>query len=169
MLVEMVQGLLRRSSGTVMTETNAHLRWMIRKDMPFVLSIEEQSFEHPKSEHEFILILRERDVIGMVAEVNDDVVGYMIYRLERKKLKLLSFAVHPECRRKGIGRAMIGRLILKLVPGRRSRIETHVADTNLDCQLFLREMGFVCTKMERGFYEHSPEVDAYLMECFAGE
>ncbi len=60
-----------------------HIRWMIRRDMPSVIEIEENSFEFPWSEDEFIRCLRQRNCIGMVAELSEQVVGFMIYELHK--------------------------------------------------------------------------------------
>jgi len=49
-------------------EVCVHIRWMIRRDMPEVLEIEDRSFEFSWSEEDFIRCLRQRNCIGMVAE-----------------------------------------------------------------------------------------------------
>ena len=46
----------------------AHIRWMIRRDMPEVLAVEGESFEFPWCEEDFLRCLRQRNCIGMVAE-----------------------------------------------------------------------------------------------------
>jgi GNAT superfamily N-acetyltransferase len=99
-----------------------HIRWMIRRDMPSVLAIESNSFEFPWTEEEFIRCLRQRDCIGMVAERNEEVVGFMIYELHKTRIHVLSFAVHPEFRREGVGKAMTEKLVSKLAYQRRNRI-----------------------------------------------
>src|SRR5215467_12994633 len=80
-----------------------HIRWMIRRDMPEVLSTELASFEYAWTEDDFLRCLRQRNCIGMVAEHNDRVVGFMIYELHKNRLHILNFAVHPSARRLGIG------------------------------------------------------------------
>lgn len=140
-----------------------HIRWMIRRDMPAVLDIETQSFEFPWSEEEFIRCLRQRNCIGMVAEQDEHVVGFMIYELHKNRLHILNFAVSPDVRRSGVGTAMIDKLIGKLSHDRRNRIMLEVRETNLDAQLFFRSLGFRAISVLREFYEDSPE-DAYLMQ-----
>ena len=140
-----------------------HIRWMIRRDMPSVLEIEKTSFEFSWSEEEFIRCLRQRNCIGMVAESNEEVTGFMIYELDKNKLHLLNFAVHPKFRRTGVGRAMIEKLVSKLTNQRRSRITLEVRETNLDAQLFFRDLGFRATSVLKKYYEDSPE-DAYIMQ-----
>lgn len=140
-----------------------HIRWMIRRDMPSVLAIEESSFEFPWSEEEFIRCLRQRNCIGMVAERDDEVVGFMIYELHKNRLHLLNFAVSPECRKGDIGRSMIDKLVSKLSLDRRNRILLEVRETNLDAQLFFKQLGFRAISVLRDFYEDTTE-DAYLMQ-----
>jgi ribosomal-protein-alanine N-acetyltransferase len=140
-----------------------HIRWMIRRDMPAVLDIENQSFEFPWSEEEFIRCLRQRNCIGMVAEHDEQVVGFMIYELHKNRLHILNFAVDPNARRTGVGRAMVDKLIGKLSHDRRNRIMLEVRETNLDAQLFFRNLGFRAISVLRDFYDDSTE-DAYLMQ-----
>lgn len=145
------------------SQSCVHIRWMIRRDMPSVLAIEEASFEFPWSEEEFIRCLRQRNCIGMVAERDDEVVGFMIYELHKNRLHLLNFAVDPELRQQSIGRSMIEKLTSKLSMDRRNRILLEVRETNLDAQLFFKGVGFRAISVLRDFYEDTTE-DAYLMQ-----
>jgi ribosomal-protein-alanine N-acetyltransferase len=147
----------------VKVQTPVHIRWMIRRDMPEVLTIEGQAFEFPWSEDDFVRCLRQRNCIGMVAEHNERVVGFMIYELHKNRLHILNFAVHEQLRRRGIGGQMIRKLISKLSPQRRSRIMLEVRETNLSAQLFFRDVGFRAISLLRDFYEDTTE-DAYLMQ-----
>lgn len=115
-----------------------HIRWMIRRDIPEVLRIETLSQEHPWCEEDFLKCLRQRNCIGMVAESGEDVCGFMIYELFRKKLSILNFAVHPKHRFQGIGAQMAEKLVSKLSSHQRIVVEIPVRETNLDAQAFLR-------------------------------
>ena len=140
-----------------------HIRWMIRRDMPEVLDIENQSFEFPWLEEDFVRCLRQRNCIGMVAEHDDRVVGFMIYELHKTRLHVLNFAVSSACQRRGIGNQMIAKLVGKLSLERRTRIVLEVRETNLAAQLFFRAAGFRAVSVLRDYYEDTPE-DAYLMQ-----
>ena len=144
-------------------QLSVHIRWMIRRDMPDVLEIENSSFEFPWFEEDFIRCLRQRNCIGMVAEYDEHVVGFMIYELHKSRLHILNFAVHAEFRRSDVGQQMVSKLISKLSHQRRTQITLEVRETNLDAQLFFRDQGFRATTVMRSFYEDTPE-DAYLME-----
>ena len=140
-----------------------HVRWMIRRDMLEVLSIEKEAFEFPWSDEDFTRCLRQRNCIGMVAELADSVVGFMIYELHRSRLHMLNVAVARSHRRLGIGAQMMRNLTAKLAPERRTRIVLEVRETNLAAQLFFRSHGFRAISVLRDFYQDSAE-DAYLMQ-----
>ncbi|MGA2035263.1 MAG: GNAT family N-acetyltransferase, partial [Thermoguttaceae bacterium] len=112
-------------------ELRVQIRWMIRRDMPEVLQIERESFEFPWVEGDFIRCLRQRNCIGMVAEHDDRVAGFMIYELERNRIHVLNLAVAENRRRRGVGSQMVAKLISKLSWQHRSRILLEIRETNL--------------------------------------
>ena len=140
-----------------------HIRWMIRRDMPEVLEIENESFEFPWTDEDFIRCLRQRNCIGMVAESEGRVLGFMIYELHNTRIHLLNFAVAAQYRRHGVGSRMVDKLVSKLSHQRRTRIALEVRETNLAAQLFFRQNGFRAVSVLKNFYEDSPE-DAYVMQ-----
>ena len=144
-------------------QVRVHIRWMIRRDMPEVLYAEQSSFEFPWSEDDFVRCLRQRNCIGMVAECEERVVGFMIYELHKNRLHVLNFSVSPNWRRRGIGQQMIEKLINKLSHQRRNRILLEVRETNLEAQLFFKSVGFRAVSVLRDFYDDTTE-DAYLMQ-----
>lgn len=131
--------------------------------MPAVEQIERECFEFPWREDDFIRCLRNRNCIAMVAERGETIVGFMVYELLKNRLHVLNFAVHPDCRFKGVGRQMIDKLKSKLSHDRRSRIMLEVRESNVDAQLFFKAMGFKAVNTLRDFYEDTPE-DAYLFQ-----
>ena len=145
-----------------------HIRWMIRKDMPDVLAIERQCFEIPWEDEDFINALRRRNCIGMVAECDERVVGFMVYELHKGRLHVIDFAVHERYRRQGVGAAMIEKLTGKLSHDRRSRIILEVRETNLPMQLFLKSQGFRAVSVLRNYYEDAPD-DAYVFQFMHGK
>ncbi len=144
-------------------EVRVHVRWMIRRDMDEVLAIESDGFEFPWSEDDFVRCLRRRNCIGMVAEYEGRVAGFMVYELHKTRIHVLNFAVADEFRRRGVGSQMIAKLIAKLSAQRRSRLVLEVRETNLPAQLFFRENGFRAISVLRGYYADTPE-DAYVMQ-----
>src|SRR5579871_931996 len=121
--------------------TGVHIRWMIRRDMPQVMRTERASFEYSWTEDDFLRCLRQRNCIGMVAEEDDVIAGFMIYELHKTRLNVLNFAVHPAVRRMGIGSLLIAKLVYKLISHRRQKITLAVRECNLAAQMFFRAHG----------------------------
>ncbi|GAB4143851.1 MAG: ribosomal protein S18-alanine N-acetyltransferase [Planctomycetaceae bacterium] len=147
---------------------NVQIRWLIRRDMEDVLKIERLSFENAWTEEDFLCCLRQRNCIGMVAEYDHHVVGFMIYELHQSRLRVLNFAVAPNLRRKRIGSQMMQRLIDKLSQQRRKEIILEVRESNLDAQLFYKNQGFRAFCVLRRHYDDTDE-DAYVMRYRASE
>lgn len=150
------------TESTESVAPQAQIRWLIRRDMDEVLAIERSSFEFPWTEEEFLCCLRQRNCIGTVAELDHQIVGFMIYELHQSMLRILNFAVAPELRRNSIGSQMVQRLVDKLSQQRRREIVLEVRETNLDAQLFFAKGGFRALSVLRNHYDDTME-DAYYM------
>jgi ribosomal-protein-alanine N-acetyltransferase len=143
-----------------MITTTPHIRWIIRKDLPAVLQIENDSYDQPWAEQDFVDAMRDRNTIGMVAEFGEEVVGFMVYQLRPHSVYVYNLAVAPARRRLGVGEAMIGKLKGKLRGGGRTRICFDMPETNVPAQLFLRAQGFLCVRQDRGMFGE----DGYRMQ-----
>lgn len=144
------------------------IRWLIRKDMQEVLTIERKSFDYPRSEEELCSLLRQRHCIGMVCEDTEErIPGFMMYELHRDRIKLVDIAVDPEFRLRGIGTQMIEKLVQKLQMQRRTEVEIFVPGDNLPAQLFLRANDFRAISSSQ---EDGGSGDCYrMMYAFQGE
>ncbi len=144
-------------------QLDVQIRWLIRRDMREVLRIEQESFEFAWTEEDFLCCLRQRNCIGMVAEQDDRIVGFMVYELHKDRLNILNFAVAADVRRLGIGNQMVTRLIDKLSQQRRKEILLEVRERNLSAQLFFKHQSFRAVRVLRGHYDDTAE-DAYIMQ-----
>lgn len=145
------------------TETRIHFRWMLHRDLIEVLRIEAECFQCQWTEYDFSQCLQRRNCIGLVAEVNGQIQGFMVYELSKRGINLLNLAVSRHFRRQEIGRKLIQKLIGKLKNNRRNRISAAIQESNLDAQLFLKNLGFRAISIWRHFYKESSD-DAYLMQ-----
>jgi len=151
-------------SGTSPDERmEVQIRWLIRRDMPEVLRIEQASFGSPWSDEDFLCCLRQRNCIGMVAEYDHQILGFMIYELHKSRLHILNFAVAPEARKQSVGSQMILRLVDKLSQQRRNEIILEVRESNLDAQLFFRKQDFKAVCVLRRHFDDTEE-DGYIMQ-----
>lgn len=143
-----------------------HIRWLIRADMNKVLEIEKQSYASPYNEEDFLKDLRERSTIGMAAEINEQVIAYMIYEMKKNRFNLKKLAVHPDYRRQDVGSQMVNKLVNKLDPYCRNRVIIDIEERNVTAQLFLSSLGF---KAIRVLWNHFDDQDAYKMVFTAKE
>lgn len=150
-----------------------HIRWMVRRDHPEVLDIENAAFIHPWSGDDFVHCLRQKNAIGMVIEADGStvdkkefIVGYMIYELHKHHLRLLNFAVDPQHHGCGLGRQLVEKLKTKLSRDttRRTAIVATVWERNLPAQLFFRAMGFRAVGLVRDYPDDGVGDDGVEME-----
>lgn len=150
-----------------METLTTRIRWMLRRDLPEVLRIEELSTLYPWTETDFLRHLRHDKAIGFVVEYQECVIGFMIYEMLKASYCIHNFAVHPNFRRQNVGSKMVNKLHTKL-SDKRTRLTIEVRETNLPAQLFLRAVGFRAVHVIKSFYEDSGE-DAYFMVSRSGQ
>lgn len=140
---------------------DVEIRWLIRRDMVDVLDIERACFaDFPWTEEEFLLCLRQRNSIGMVAEIDFRVVGFMVYELHKRELRVLNFAVAPDLQRQGVGTTLVNRLKDKLTLQRRNQLRLVVRESNLAACQFFGSQGFIAGDILRKHYDDTDE-DGY--------
>jgi len=138
----------------VKTAPHLHMRWMIRRDMPEVSAIEDACFQWDAwTEEQFLSCLRQRNCIGMVAELGDPVVGFVIYELHKHSLEILKLAVWPDRWRQGVGAFIADKIVHKLSSHRRTFVTLTVRETDLAAQLFFRAQGFRASGVLRGHFD----------------
>jgi ribosomal-protein-alanine N-acetyltransferase len=144
-------------------EIRVHVRWMVRRDFREVMAIENSCFEFPWGAEDFQTCLKQRNCIGMVADMDGQVVGFMIYETPKNRIHLLNIATSPEFQHHGIATQMVQKLISKLANQGRTRISMEIRESNLPALVFFRSRGFRATGVLRCFYEDTND-DAYVMQ-----
>jgi ribosomal-protein-alanine N-acetyltransferase len=133
------------------------VRLMFHRDLRHVLAIEQRKSGPCWSRLDFSPVFHCGQTTGWVAEVDDAVVGHLVFRSGPHGFTLLNLAVAPYWRRQGVARAMLKKLDEKRPPC----IEAAVPESNLPAQLLLRSAGYRAVQVLR---EHFGEEDGYLME-----
>lgn len=84
------------------------------------------------------------------------------YRIERGRFRmarhahLAAFAVHPECRRIGIGREMVGTIVDRLQPAGVIRLDLTVAEDNATAISFWMSVGFRIEARMKRYFTRAP-------------
>jgi len=141
----------------VKTEPSIHIRWMLRRDMQEIMVIENEVFNDPFSEEQILGILKRKNIIGMVAEIENKVAAYMIYEFFDNRINVIKFAI-PEFMNQQIADQMIQKLKSKLQ--KKHHLDFCVAESNLKVQLFLKQHSFLATKI---IHSDDASEDVYFM------
>ena len=124
--------------------------------------IEELCFEDPWDEEDFQGYTNKKEHLGMILKEYEIVHGFLCYRSQRTRYRILNFAVHPDSRRMNIGTELINRLKNILFVTGKKLIQVEVRESMLTSQLFFRSCGFKCVSIEEDYFEGGDT--AYIMQ-----
>jgi len=145
---------------------SSDVSWLTGRDMCGLMRLLDESFAEPMTEEEVIRRLRKRDSVALVAKDmrTGNLQGVVFYQLgSLPSMKILLLAVSPECRRKGVGSMLVGKLLGKLCE-RRHFITVCVPETNLRAQVFFRSLGFRAEGILKEWFDYyGGYEDAYVM------
>jgi ribosomal-protein-alanine N-acetyltransferase len=130
-------------------------------DLERILQIEHQSF--PKSPYDWATFVNLYYLypeiflvyIGKTQDRNEEIWGYIIFSQDGH---IVSIAVHPQHRRKGIGKELLKRT---LNAPRLEKVWAEVRKSNQGAQAFYLRMGFQITGIVPKYYESE---DALIVE-----
>ena len=148
------------------------LRKFEMEDLQKVMHINRTCLPENYTDYFFIDLYRRFPETFIVAEHDGEIAGYIMCRIELglshfgfggliKKGHVVSIAVLPEYRRKGIGKALITRAIegMKLYNAKQCFLEVRI--TNTPAINLYKKLGFQVTKTIHGYYADGE--DAYVM------
>jgi len=127
-----------------------------------LLSIEQSSFSSPWDGRSFSSEVDREISHFWVATIDDVLAGYICFWIFAGEVHLLNIAVHRACRRKGLGR----RLLFKMLEvGKRNHAETawlEVRPSNFPARALYGQIGFREVGQRLRYYTDTHE-DAILM------
>lgn len=122
------------------------------KDLDEILAIEQVSFKSPFSENLIRMEFKLDIAHFYVARVKGRLVGYMDFWWVRPEIHLINIAVHPECRRKGIGRDMMQYLLAEARVMEASLITLDVRVSNRPAIALYEEFQFETAGLRKEYY-----------------
>ena len=147
--------------------TGSPVRRVRKEDMPRIYEIEKNSFSHPYPPRLIDLLFERNRQAFFVAEVDDRVVGYAVAAVEAHDVgHVISVAVSSEMRRRGVGKALMRRLIQELKEIGVSVIRLEVEKDSIAAQKMYKGLGFEVTGVIKDYYESGG--DAYVMTLSLG-
>lgn len=142
---------------------NLTIRKMTLEDIPAVVELDQRSFSLPWPERSFRFEITENPASHCwVAEADGKVVGMIVVWLIVDEAHVATIATHPDFRRQGIGKNLLGYALRDLIgKGARSSF-LEVRESNVAAQDMYRKFGYKESGRRRRYYKDNDE-DAILM------
>ena len=138
-------------------------------DLDDVLSIERASFSMPWSRGAFLYEMEQNQVARcFVVRDGDRVVGYVCLWEVADELHITNIAVHPDLRRRGIARTLLGRVLDEARQRALRLVVLEVRPSNAEALALYESFGFRVVGRRRGYYYDTGE-DALVMEASLAE
>lgn len=138
------------------------VRPYVSSDLENILKIERLSF--PKTAYSsdtFSHFFKVCSKGFFLAEVDRKIAGYIIGCIKDGKGEIISLAVDPKFRRKGIGRKLLNFILDKFGKKEISALKLHVRTKNRGAIKFYQKFGFQVLKTVKNYYPNGE--DTYLM------
>jgi [ribosomal protein S18]-alanine N-acetyltransferase len=136
------------------------IRRLIYADLPQVVAVERRAFTTPWSLAMFVLELSKPSGICLAAEVEAELVGYLICSRYDTVWHVMNIAVDTDRRRRGIATALISALLERV--GEDAQITLEVRKSNTGAIVLYERFGFRSAGVRRRYYADNGE-DAVIM------
>jgi ribosomal-protein-alanine N-acetyltransferase len=139
----------------------AHIRRLMYTDLPDVIAIERRVFPTPWSLAMFVLELSKQTGIGLAAEQEGQLVGYLICSRYDSVWHVMNVAVDLDCQRMGLASRLLAELYSR-VDDDDARFTLEVRRSNVVAIHLYEREGFRAAGMRRRYYQDNGE-DALVM------
>ncbi len=138
---------------------------MQEDDLDSVLEIEHLSFPHPWRLSTFIGELGNHPMsipFVILHHPNERLIGYIILWFIHEEVQISNFAIHPDFRRMGIGKAVLLDVLDKIAKEGAAEIFLEVRPSNHIARSLYEKLGFQILGVRKNYYQ-SPVEDALIM------
>ena len=111
------------------------------------------SFKNPYPKYLFKAFLKDPFLLFLVYLNNEKVIGYIVASLENGKGHIISLAVHPEFRRRGVGSALLKEVLTSMKKRGILTVKLEVNENNVSAINFYKKHGFKFLKKIKKYYE----------------
>jgi [ribosomal protein S18]-alanine N-acetyltransferase len=136
------------------------VRRLTYADLPQVVAIERRAFTTPWSLAMFVLELSKPSGVCLAADVESELVGYLVCSRYDTVWHVMNIAVDPDRRRRGIATALLQALLEKV--GRDAPVTLEVRHSNTGAIALYERFGFRSAGVRRRYYADNGE-DAVIM------
>jgi len=132
-------------------------------DIKEMLKIEKKSFASHWSRQTFIDEFSADNGHYIAVKDGKKICGYTGFRHVLDEGHITTLAVHPKCRKKGIGTGLIERLIADAKEKGLKKLFLEVRQSNIAAQKIYKKLGFKVLDRRREYYQN-PKEDALVMQ-----
>jgi ribosomal-protein-alanine N-acetyltransferase len=133
-------------------------------DLAELVSLERSSFSDPWTPAQLAGTLAHPATLGAVVEgAGSRVVGYLLSRVVGDEAEILTLAVHPIQRRRGLGRRLLEGVLATLADRGIRAVWLEVRASNQGAQALYTGAGFIASGVRRGYYRR-PVEDALVLK-----
>jgi ribosomal-protein-alanine N-acetyltransferase len=134
-----------------------------RDDAAAMASLHAASFHRGWSDGEFEALLSERNVVGHRAVVRGKLVGFILSRMAADEAEILSVAVAPAQRGRGLARDLLAMHMRRLAGAGSRAIFLEVDETNEPARRLYKKAGFREVGRRAGYYQRDAKATAALV------
>jgi ribosomal-protein-alanine N-acetyltransferase len=146
---------------------NIVVRTIKTKDMPTIYEIERASFKEPYPPAYLDNLAAYASDTFLVVEENSQVLGYVIATTRTYNLgHIISVAVHPEYRGKGLGKLLMENIIDLLTRKGISTIRLEVRRGNVVAQRLYEKFGFNLAFVIENYYSDGEDALVFLKNLY---
>lgn len=138
------------------------IRQMELDDLDEVMAIEKSLFSVPWTETGFFSFLLRDDTMFLVAEEEQNIVGYCGVVMVLDEGDITNVGVLERCQGRGIGRQLVQALITKTSEKGVPHLHLEVRQSNIRAIRLYKSLGFQQVGIRKGYYE-APSEDGVLM------
>jgi len=144
------------------------IREMKKDDLNYVLDIEKCSFLSPWTRRMFEDTMDSSVTTNLVLEINDEIIGYIMFFSVEDEAHIMNLAVHPDHREKGYGSSLIAHAVLQSNKQKVTEFFLEVRESNIKARRLYERFGFKMIGKRKGYYVESNE-DALVMHLSTGK
>jgi [ribosomal protein S18]-alanine N-acetyltransferase len=122
------------------------------RDARELAALHARSFHRGWSDSEFEALLQERNVVADRATEGRRLVGFIVSRLAADEAEILSIAVEPARRGRGLARALLDRNLRRLAGAGARAVFLEVDEGNAPARALYRRAGFREIGRRAGYY-----------------
>jgi [ribosomal protein S18]-alanine N-acetyltransferase len=138
------------------------LRPTVSTDLPALVALERSSFSDPWTAEQLGEAIADEAAVALVLEEKGEVVGSVLARVVADEAEILTIAVSPTHRRRGLGRQMLDAAIAAATTRGAQTVWLEVRNSNRAAREMYLSAGFVAAGVRRGYYRRPPE-DAIVL------